>query len=71
VEAVVLHAAPDGGVAPAHICRGAGSFEAVMHSLGETLPGGASGDADAEAAAPGAQGAGEQREELPQAATVS
>jgi hypothetical protein len=69
VEAVVLHAAPDGGVAPAHICRGAGSFEAVMRSLGEPLPGGTSGDADAEATAPGAQG--EQREELPQAATVS
>lgn len=38
VEAIVLHATPEGTLAPAVICRGAGSFHATLASLGEPLP---------------------------------
>lgn len=65
VEAVVLHAAPEGGVAPAHICRGPGSFDAVLRSLGE-----APADGEPVAAAQPAERA-QEPEELPKAATVS
>ena len=63
----MLHATPEGGVAPAHICRGAGSFEAVLRGLGEPLP------EDEAAPAPGGEAGrqAEQSPELPQAATVS
>lgn len=64
----MLHAAPDGTTEPAHICRGAGSFEAAMRQLGEPLP------ADypaAPAAPPPAEQAQQAQHDLPQAATVS
>ncbi|KAL4443816.1 hypothetical protein ABPG75_011553 [Micractinium tetrahymenae] len=38
VEAIVLHASPEGQLAPAIICRGAGSFHATLASLGEPAP---------------------------------
>lgn len=61
----MLHATEEG--TKAHTCRGAGSFKALLASLGEPLP-------EAEPApAPQAE-AGRQQEatpELPQAATVS
>ena len=65
MEAVVLHAAGDGTPAAAHICRGAGSFEAVLASLGEPLP-----EPEA-AAAPAAAPPEAPQQDLPQAATVS
>lgn len=73
VEGVVLHGLPDGGLAPAHICRGAGSFEAQLRTIGEPLPaadGGGGGGGEGEGGE-GEGGPGQEREELPQAATVS
>ena len=67
VEAVVLHASPEGGVAPAHICRGAGSFDALLRSLGEPPAEGEAAPAAPDAPAERPQ----EQEELPKAATVS
>ncbi|PRW60516.1 ATP-dependent Clp protease ATP-binding subunit isoform A [Chlorella sorokiniana] len=66
VEAVVLHATEEG--TKAHTCRGAGSFKALLTSLGEPLP-----DSEAAPAAPEAEAVRqhEASPELPQAATVS
>lgn len=65
----MLHATPEGALAPAAICRGAGSFRATLASLGEPLPA-ADGEGDGQQEAPErpAPAAGEQ--EL-QAAMVS
>lgn len=63
----MLHSGPDGAVAPAHICRGTGSFEATLRSLGEPLPAGEGGESGG--GAPAARE--ESKEELPQAASVS
>ncbi|PSC69399.1 ATP-dependent CLP protease ATP-binding subunit [Micractinium conductrix] len=69
VEAVVLHATPEGNVAPAHICRGQGSFETTLRGLGEPLP---PGEEKPEGEAQGeGQGQGQGGEQELQAATVS
>jgi hypothetical protein len=36
VEGVVLHVGPDGEPAPAIVCRGPGSFEETLRSIGES-----------------------------------
>lgn len=66
VEAVVLHSTEAEGPI-AHTCRGAGSFQALMASLGQPLP------ESEPAPAPEADAARqpEASPELPQAATVS
>ena len=69
VEGVVLHAGADGSVAPAHICRGRGSFEAMLRSLGEPVPAGGEAGEGGEAGGEGREEGA--KEELPQAASVS
>jgi len=71
VEALVLHAGPEGSLAPAHICRGEGSFRACLERLGEPLPEDASeGSEGGEGSENGDRQAGSAEPEL-QAATVS
>ena len=52
VEGVVLHAADDGGVSPGVVCRGQGSYEATLRTLGLTAAPAAPTAVDSEGARP-------------------